>query len=220
VIHGKSFVIFAISLFKIRLCALLVQHLLDAVYRLLGLVWLLAKYGYGYLMANLDFLTAEGLVLRLPRTAVAEPPRDGKLIEFLRSADLARLGGFPDSSVPYARSLLLLAAGDIEAAHRIAQESSSVDGAYVHGMIHRIEDDFDNARYWFFRAGVHPASPEIYRRAAANSQRIASHPTWDAGGVTDWLEESRVKGIGEELRAVLRIESEVLLEHFTGEISG
>jgi len=36
----------------------------------------------------------------------------------------------------------------------------------------------------------------------------------------DWLEESRVKGIGEELRAVLRIESEVLLEHFTGEISG
>jgi hypothetical protein len=165
-------------------------------------------------MANLDFLAAEGLALNLPRTSIAEPPRDDKLIEFLRSTDLARLSGFPPSHVPYARSLLLLAAGDIEAAHRIAQESSSIDGAYVHGMIHRIEDDFDNARYWFFRAGVHPASPEIYRRSAANSQRIASHPTWDPGSVTDWLEESRSKGISEELRAVLRIESEVLLEHF------
>jgi hypothetical protein len=165
-------------------------------------------------MANLDFLAAQGLALNLPRTSIAEPPRDDKLIEFLRSTDLALLSGFPPSHVPYARSLLLLAAGDIEAAHRIAQESSSIDGAYVHGMIHRIEDDFDNARYWFFRAGVHPASPEIYRRAAANSQRIASHPTWDPGSVTDWLEESRSKGISEELRAVLRIESEVLLEHF------
>ena len=165
-------------------------------------------------MANLDFLAAEGLALNLPRTSIAEPPRDDKLIEFLRSTDLARLSGFPPSHVPYARSLLLLAAGDIEAAHRIAQESSSIDGAYVHGMIHRIEDDFDNARYWFFRAGVHPASPEIYRRSAANSQRIASHPTWDPGSVTDWLDESRSKGISEELRAVLRIESEVLLEHF------
>jgi hypothetical protein len=167
-------------------------------------------------MANLDFLAAQGLVPKLPRTSIVDPPREDRLIEFLRSADLARLGGFPASYVPYARSLLLLAAGDIEAAHRIAQESSSADGAYVHGMIHRIEDDFDNARYWFFRAGVHPASPEIYRRAAANSQRIAAHPTWDAGAVTDWLEESRAKGISEELRAVLRIETEVLLEHFAG----
>ncbi len=147
-------------------------------------------------MANLNFLAAEDLALNLPRTSITEPPRDDKLIEFLRSADFARLSGFPVSQVPYARSLLLLAAGDIEAAHRIAQESSSANGVYLHGMIHRIQDDFDNARYWFFRAGVHPASPE-----------------------TDWFEESRSKGISEELRAVLRIESEVLLEHFAGKSS-
>jgi hypothetical protein len=170
-------------------------------------------------MANLNFLTAEGLVLNLPRTSVAEPPRDGKLIDFLQSAAFARLSGFPASQLPYARSLLLLAAGDIESAHRIAQESSSANGAYLHGMVHRIEDDFDNARYWFFRAGVHPASPEIYRRAAANSQKVASHPTWDPTRVTDWLEESRSKGVTEELRAVLRIESEVLLEYFAAKPS-
>jgi hypothetical protein len=171
-------------------------------------------------MANVDFLKAEGLELKLPRTSVAEPPRDEELIEFLRSADLAQLGGFPSSAIPYARSLLLLAAGDIESAHRIAQETSSANGAYVHGMIHRVDDDFDNARYWFFRAGVHPASPEIYRRAAANSQRIANHPTWDAGRVTDWLEESRATGASQELKVVLRIETEVLLEYFVDELNG
>src|SRR5260370_9194753 len=127
-------------------------------------------------MANLDFLNAEGLVLRLTWDLMGEPPRDDKLIEFLRSADLARLGGFPASTVPYARSLLLLAAGDIETAHRIAQESSSANGVYVHGMIHRIEDDFDNARYWFFRAGVHPASPEIDRRPVTKTRLNADHP--------------------------------------------
>jgi hypothetical protein len=171
-------------------------------------------------MADLDFLKAKGLVLKLPRTSTAEPPRDEGLIEFLHSADLAQLGGFPSEGVPYARSLLLLAAGDIESAHRIAQESSSVNGSYVHGMVHRVEDDFDNARYWFLRAGVHPASPEIYRRAVANSHRIATHPTWDASRVTDWLEESRAKGVSQELRAVLRIESEVLLEYFATELIG
>jgi hypothetical protein len=165
-------------------------------------------------MANLDFLKTEGLALKLPRISTADPARDEKLIKFLRDADLVRLGGYPAPSVSYVRALLLLGAGDIESAHRIAQESSTTSGAYVHGMVHRIEDDFDNARYWFFRAGVHPASAEIYRRAAANSQRIAGHPTWDPSAVTDWLQESRTKGVSEELKVVLQIESEVLLEYF------
>jgi hypothetical protein len=167
-------------------------------------------------MAVFDFLNAEGLVLKLPRTSTAEPPRDNKLIAFFGSADLARLGGFASSVVPYARSLFLLVAGDIESAHRIVQEAPGTDGNYLHGMVHRVDADFDNARYWFFRAGVHPASPEIYRRAAANSQTISSRPSWDPSLVTDWLEQSRTEQISEELRTVLQIETEVLLEYFAG----
>src|SRR5260221_8063443 len=168
-------------------------------------------------MADLNFLAAEGLALNLPRTSIADPPKDDKLIGFLRSADLARLSGFPASHVPYARSLLLLAAGDIEAAHRIAQESSSADGAYVHGMIHRIEDDFDNARYWFFRAGVHPASPEIYRRAASHNPKNARHPPLGAGGGTDWLQGTPAERDRGGMRGRIRVGNGVPLEHFTGE---
>jgi hypothetical protein len=133
---------------------------------------------------------------------------------FLRDADLERLGGYNPGVVPFVRSLLLLTAGDLERAHILVQEASTADGTYIHGIVHRTEGDFDNARYWFRRTPVHPAAAEIYRRAAANSPKVASCTTWDPVWVTDWVETSKRAGADEELRAVLTIEAEVLLEHF------
>ena len=144
---------------------------------------------------------------------MSDPVPDQELIAFLRDADLERLGGYSSGAVPFVRSLLLLAAGDLERAHRLVQEASNADGTYIHGMVHRTEDDFDNARYWFRRTAVHPADAEIYRRAAANSRKVASCVTWDPVWLTDWVEAARKSGVDEELRAVLAIESEVLLEH-------
>lgn len=165
-------------------------------------------------MAGLGFLSSHGFVLRLPRVSVAEPAPDSELIAFLRDADLERLGGYEPGVVPFVRSLLLLAAGDLERAHRLVQEASNADGTYIHGIVHRTEDDFDNARYWFTRTAVHPAAAEIYRKAAVNSPKVASCVTFDPIWLTDWVEASRKAGADEELRAVLAIESEVLLEHF------
>ena len=44
-----------------------------------------------------------------------------------------------------------------DAAHAIAQEDSSAEGSFLHGILHRREPDYDNARYWFRRVGKHPA---------------------------------------------------------------
>jgi hypothetical protein len=165
------------------------------------------------LMAGLGFVGSQGFVLRFPRISASDPVPDQELIAFLRNADLERLGGYSSGVVPFVRSLLLLAAGDLERAHLLVQEASNVDGTYIHGMVHRTEDDFDNARYWFSRTAVHPAAAEIYRRAVANSPKVASRATWDPVWITDWVEASRRTGPDEELRAVLAIESEVLLEH-------
>lgn len=38
-------------------------------------------------------------------------------------------------------------------AHRIAQDESSADGAWVHAYLHRVEGDESNAGYWYRRAG-------------------------------------------------------------------
>ena len=170
-------------------------------------------------MAGLGFVSSHGFVLRLPRVSVSDPAPDPELITFLRDADLERLGGYRPEGVPFVRSLLLLTAGDLERAHILVQEASNADGTYIHGIVHRTEGDFDNARYWFRRTAVHPAAAEIYRKAAVNSPRVASSTTWDPVWLTDWVEASKRTGADEELRAVLTIEAEVLLENFASQMA-
>ena len=43
--------------------------------------------------------------------------------------------------------------GDWDAAHRIAQDITSDDGAWIHAYLHRKEGDLGNAGYWYQRAG-------------------------------------------------------------------
>ena len=49
------------------------------------------------------------------------------------------------------------ARGDWEAAHRLAQDVDSTDGAWVHAYLHRREGDPGNASYWYRRASRPPA---------------------------------------------------------------
>ena len=131
---------------------------------------------------------------QLPRLSAQDPSPDQQLIRLVAGAkddQIARQNG-PQSSCT--RSLLFLAAGDVTQAHRIVQEISTADAAYIHGVIHRIDDDFNNARYWFRNAGTHPAGAEMYRRAAASSPTIAKHPTWDPALVTRMVENRALLG--------------------------
>ena len=47
----------------------------------------------------------------------------------------------------------LLGKGDWQRAHAIAQEDESKIGCWLHGIVHLLEGDLDNARYWYRRAG-------------------------------------------------------------------
>ena len=51
------------------------------------------------------------------------------------------------------RAADLLAAGDWQAAHTIVQEDESTLAAWLHGIVHTLEGDLDNARYWYGKAG-------------------------------------------------------------------
>jgi hypothetical protein len=51
-----------------------------------------------------------------------------------------------------ARALDLLDRGDWQAAHVIVQEESSPLAAWLHGIVHTLEGDLDNAQYWYRRA--------------------------------------------------------------------
>jgi hypothetical protein len=164
-------------------------------------------------MTYSEFTTDLLREVRSPRLSAREPMPDKQLIQRIAAAQDDEIIITNGSAAGCVRSMLFLAAGGMDQAHRIVQEMNTDEGAYIHGIIHRIGDDFDNARYWFRRAGMHPASLEMYRRAAACSLTVASHPVWDPILVTGMVETSRTTGVTEELRAILTIEFEVLLQY-------
>lgn len=66
-----------------------------------------------------------------------------------------------------------LAAGDWEAAHSIVQDDPSALAAWMHGIVHLLEGDASNARYWYGRAGrSFPATSDL--RAEIDAARAAA----------------------------------------------
>ena len=53
------------------------------------------------------------------------------------------------SSGSLRRAAERLAAGDWEAAHVIVQDDPSPLAAWMHGIVHLVEGDVSNARYWY-----------------------------------------------------------------------
>ncbi|MBK8738451.1 MAG: hypothetical protein IPM02_02365 [Betaproteobacteria bacterium] len=57
--------------------------------------------------------------------------------------------------------------GEWEAAHKIVQSDDSAQACWLHGIVHVLEGDLDNARYWYRRAGRAFSSDEAAEIAAA-----------------------------------------------------
>jgi hypothetical protein len=51
-----------------------------------------------------------------------------------------------------ARAVELLETGAWQQAHEIVQEDTSTLAAWLHGIVHTLEGDLDNARYWYRKA--------------------------------------------------------------------
>jgi hypothetical protein len=67
-----------------------------------------------------------------------------------------------------ARALDLLAAGAWQPAHEIVQKDTSVLAAWLHGIVHTLEGDLDNARYWYRKADrVFPPPGAVHDEIAA-----------------------------------------------------
>jgi hypothetical protein len=136
-------------------------------------------------------LRAEGHLAQLLPSAVLDYP----LLAAVRTADDATLAGGLAIGQPATFALLrgglLYALDAIAEAHKIFQDAPGDLGAYWHGMIHRREGDFDNARYWFRRAGELPVFSTIHRAASAHSALLARQSNWDPYLFTGQCEQAR-----------------------------
>jgi hypothetical protein len=160
-----------------------------------------------------DLLSGRDLLKRL----VADPSASVPLLLKVREAkdnDLA-----PDTATgemfPLIRAALLYLCEGNEESHRIVQDRSDDTSAYLHGMIHRREPDFENARYWFRRAGTHPMFGALHAEASRVSADMAKQQDWDPYLFTGLCEQDRFGAAEnhEQLVQLQRLEFDRLFDY-------
>ncbi len=138
----------------------------------------------------------------------------------------------PAAALPCIHSAALLWHDYLDESHAIAQNIRTIDGSFLHAIMHRREPDYGNAKYWFHRTGRHPCFPQIATEAtgalATNAEeelaaQLAPQGNWDPFAFVDACEEAANLLSPDQkiqtLTAIQRIEFDCLLAHLFGKSS-
>ena len=160
-------------------------------------------------------LSQDGLL----KILTPKSPLDRDLVRTVQTSsnDLLAAEKIPAAAEMFAlvKGGLLYALDALPEAHAIFQDASDDTGSYWHGMLHRREGDFDNARYWFRRAGVLPFFSEAHRSACAHSDTMTRQSNWDPYLFTGQCEQVRFgdDDLTAEMRALQRVEFDAIFDY-------
>jgi hypothetical protein len=166
-----------------------------------------------------DFVDRVFLQENLLKKLIPSEPLDYEIVRRIQAADDSAIAGNAPlknaEAFALVRGGLLYAVDAIHEAHAIFQDAKGDLGSYWHGMMHRREGDFDNARYWFRRSGVLPVFSEMHRAASETATVMARQSNWDPYLFTGECEQARfgeTEGLA-ELSKLQKVEFEALFDY-------
>ncbi|OMF19703.1 hypothetical protein BK127_06580 [Paenibacillus sp. FSL H7-0331] len=124
----------------------------------------------------------------------------------------------------------------LDKSHTLSQDIHNTTGSYWHGIMHRMEGDYSNSKYWFRQVGDHPVFTlllqqvkEIYRQSHAEYESISSDnlkgrldklvssSSWDPYGFVDLVQQqvtvARDDNAEQLLQHIQWIEIKLLLQY-------
>ena len=120
------------------------------------------------------------------------------------------------------RSAALLYFSALDASHNISQGIASGTGSFLHGIMHRQEPDYSNAKYWFRRTGKHELFPTLREEAMRLPLRedslrsaIQARPEWDSLWFVDLCEKAAGAGgsLEQDALEIQRLEWQLIFDY-------
>ena len=167
---------------------------------------------------------AEGGHRLMPLVPRRPCPSEG--LDRLRETSLQELFDTAPASPQFAEcveSALYLYFSDLDHSHRISQSIKSTTGSFLHGIMHRQEPDFSNAKYWFRKVPGHPVYGTLQTAALSElpaesglRRSMGSRGQWDASWMVDQCEvahRGQATELEEELLQIQSLEWQLLFDY-------
>ncbi len=160
-----------------------------------------------------DHTPASNLLQSLSDTGVPSlgpgNPKKGSWLQELNDLSNSQLLGVDKvrdhNAAQCIRSGLLLYGELLDSSHDISQDIHTTEGSYWHGIMHRKEPDYPNAKYWFRRVGDHPLFEALPQEGDPQSEirdQIQATGIWDPFEFVDEVERA-VRGRNSDAIEVL-----------------